>query len=107
MYFTALIDRKSIPESENLAGEARKAVEGFFYRNSEDAYQGCWRVLEERYGNSFVQRAFREKLMRWPKVGANDPLSLQEFFVTVMLSLLQPWLWRSNIKDTKQVYQIK
>lgn len=80
MYFTALIDRKSIPASENLAGEARKAVEGFFYRNSEDAYQGCWRVLEQRYGNScIVQRAFREKFMRWPKVGANDPLSLREF----------------------------
>lgn len=87
MSFTALIDRKSIPTSEKmfylktyLAGEARKAVEGFFYRNSHDAYQGTWKVLEERYGNPFiVQRAFREKLMRWPKVGVNDPLSLREF----------------------------
>lgn len=47
MSFTALIDRKLIPASEKmfylktyLAGDARKAVEGFFYRNSEDAYHG-------------------------------------------------------------------
>lgn len=80
--FTVLIDHKSISASEMfyLAGEARKAVEGFFYRNSEDAYQGAWKVLEERYGNSFiVQRAFRERLMKWPKIGTNDPLSLREF----------------------------
>ncbi|KAL1279543.1 hypothetical protein QQF64_026216 [Cirrhinus molitorella] len=31
-----------------ISGEARKAVEGFFYKNSEDAYLGAWRVLEER-----------------------------------------------------------
>ncbi|XP_073785217.1 uncharacterized protein [Danio rerio] len=87
MSFTALIDCKSIPASEKmfylktyLAGEARKAVEGFFYKNSDDTYQGAWRVLEERYGNPFIiQRAFRERLMRWPKVGVNDPFSLREF----------------------------
>ena len=63
-----------------LAGEALKAVEGFFYRDSEDAYRGAWQVLEERYGTSFiVQRVFREKLMKLPKIGANDPLSLREF----------------------------
>ncbi|RXN10419.1 hypothetical protein ROHU_030778 [Labeo rohita] len=85
--FLTLIDRKSIPEGEKmfylktyLGGEARKAVEGFFYRNSEDAYKGAWKVLEERYGNPFiVQRAFREKLMRWPKIGVNDPVALREF----------------------------
>lgn len=61
-----------------LCGEARKAVEGLFYWNSEDAYKGAWKVLEERYGNPFIiQRAFREKLMKWPKV--YDPASLQEF----------------------------
>lgn len=45
--FMALIGQKPLPDGEKmlylknyLAGEARKAVEGFFYRNSEDAYQG-------------------------------------------------------------------
>ncbi|KAL0148099.1 hypothetical protein M9458_056569 [Cirrhinus mrigala] len=84
--FSTLIDRKSIPAGEKmfylktyLGGEARKAVEGFFYRNSEDAYKGAWKVLKERYGNPFiVQRAFREKLMKWPKI-VNDPVALREF----------------------------
>lgn len=63
-----------------LAREARKAVEGFFYQNSEKAYQGAWAVLQDIYGSSFiVQRAFRDKLMKWPKIAANDPIVLREF----------------------------
>lgn len=45
--FMALVDQRPLPESEkmlylknDLAGDARKAIEGFFFRNSEDAYQG-------------------------------------------------------------------
>lgn len=72
MSFIALIDRKPLPPSEKmfylknyLAGEARKAVEGFFYRDSESAYSGAWKVLQDRYGNPFIiQKAFRDKLMR-------------------------------------------
>ncbi|KAL1258159.1 hypothetical protein QQF64_011403 [Cirrhinus molitorella] len=85
--FMALIDQKPLPASEKmlylksyLAGEARKAVEGFFYRNSEKAYEGAWAVLQDRYGSPFVvQRAFREKLMKWPKIASNDPIALREF----------------------------
>ncbi len=85
--FMTLIDQKPLPVSEKmfylknyLAGEARKAVEGFFYRNSEDAYRGAWAVLEDRYGSPFiVQRAFRHKLARWPKITANNPTALREF----------------------------
>lgn len=64
-----------------LAGEARKAVEGFFYRNSEDAYQSAWTLLQERYGNPFiVQKAFRlMRIMKWPKFSGSDPLALREF----------------------------
>ncbi|XP_042596033.1 uncharacterized protein LOC122139888 [Cyprinus carpio] len=87
MTFIALIDRKPLPPSEKmfylknyLAGEARKAVEGFFYRDSESAFNGAWKVLQDRYGNPFIiQKAFRDKLMRWPKINTNDPLALQEF----------------------------
>lgn len=83
----ALIGHKPLPAGEKmlylksyLAGEARKAVEGFFYRNSEDAYQGAWEILQERYGSSFVvQKAFRDKLMKWPKIAPNDPVALREF----------------------------
>ncbi|KAL0194545.1 hypothetical protein M9458_008117, partial [Cirrhinus mrigala] len=52
--FTTLIDRKPIPVSEKmlylksyLTGEARKAVEGFFYRSSEDSYESAWSVLKD------------------------------------------------------------
>lgn len=83
----ALVDQRPLQESEKmlylknyLAGEARKAIEGFFFRNSEDAYQGAWAVLQDRYGSPFVvQRAFRERLAKWPKIAANDPIALREF----------------------------
>ncbi|CAI5683011.1 unnamed protein product [Oreochromis niloticus] len=87
MSFMNLIDRKPLPASEKmfylknyLAGEARKAVGGFFYQDSENAYKGAWKVLEDRYGNPFIiQKAFGDKLMRWPKISTNDPLALREF----------------------------
>ncbi|XP_070412225.1 uncharacterized protein [Nothobranchius furzeri] len=87
MSFMTLIDRKPLPASEKmfylknfLAGEARKAAEGFFYRDSENAYNGAWNVLQDRYGNPFIiQKAFRDKLMKWPKISTNDPLALREF----------------------------
>lgn len=87
MSFLTLIGRKPIPAGEKmlylksyLTGEARKAVEGFFYRSSEDAYEGVWAVLEDRYGNPFVvQKAFRDKLMKWPKINSNDSSALREF----------------------------
>ena len=63
-----------------LAGEARKAVEGFFYRSSEDAYRGAWSVLKDRYGSPFVvQKPFRDKLMKWPKIGQSDSFALRDF----------------------------
>lgn len=84
MSFTTLIDRRPIPVSDKmlylkiyLTGEACRAVEGFFYRSSEDVYDRAWSVLKDRYGNPFVvQKAFRDKLMKWPKVGLNDSLAL-------------------------------
>lgn len=71
----ALIGSKPLPVCEKmlylknyLAGEAKKAVEGYFFRNTDQAYQGIWDVLQERYGSPFVvQRAFRTKLTKWPK----------------------------------------
>lgn len=87
MSFMTLIDRQPLPAHEKmfylknyLSRDARKAVEGFFYRSSEEAYQGALKVLEERYGNSFiVQKAYRDKLMKWPRIGTSDPAALREF----------------------------
>lgn len=87
MSFMALIDQKPILTSEKmfylktyLSGDALKAVEGFFYSTSEDAYKGAWKVLQERYGNPFiVQNAFRDKLAKWPKISSTDPRALRDF----------------------------
>ncbi|XP_057700916.1 uncharacterized protein LOC130921262 [Corythoichthys intestinalis] len=87
MAFTALIDKRPISSCEKmlylknyLTGEARKAVEGFFYRCSEDAYIAAWSVLKDRYGNPFVvQKAFRDKLVKWPKIGPSDCFALRDF----------------------------
>ena len=67
--FKALIDQKPLPVSEK-----------FFYLNSEDAYQGAWAVLDDRYGSPFiVQRAFEDRLMKWPQITDNNTKSLREF----------------------------
>lgn len=48
----ALIGSNTLPVCEKklylksyLAGEAKKAVEGYFFRNSDQAHQGIWDVL--------------------------------------------------------------
>lgn len=56
-----------------LTGEAHKAVEGFFYQSSEDAYEGAWSVLKDnRY--VVVQKAYD-----WPKIGPNYFMTLRDF----------------------------
>ncbi|XP_048041384.1 uncharacterized protein LOC125265300 [Megalobrama amblycephala] len=63
-----------------IDGEARSVLEGSFYRKDEQAYQQAWEKLNARYGHSFVvQRAFREKLNWWPKIGASEYVKLREF----------------------------
>ncbi len=83
----ALTDQKPLPAGEKmlyvkhyLVDEARKFVEGFFYRKSEEAYCSSSTLLEERYGNPcIVQKAFRDKLLKWPNISGSDPYALKEF----------------------------
>lgn len=85
--FKALIERRCSNPADRLfylqkyvSGEARSALEGSFYRKDEEAYQQAWQKLNARYGHSFVvQRAFREKLNKWPKIGAKEYVKLREF----------------------------
>ncbi|KAK0134290.1 hypothetical protein N1851_030141 [Merluccius polli] len=85
--FEALIERRCSNPVDRLfylqryiAGEAKSFLEGSFYRKDEEAYQQAWDRLNARYGNSFVvQRAFREKLNTWPKIGGKEFLKLREF----------------------------
>lgn len=85
--FKALIERRCLNPADRLFylqkhidGEARSVLKGSFYRKDEQAYQQAWEKLNARYDHSFVaQHAFREKLNRWPKIGASDYIKLREF----------------------------
>lgn len=85
--FKALIERRCSDPADRLfylqkyiAGEAKSSLEGSFYRKDEEAYQQAWDRLNARYGHSFVvQRAFRDKLNGWPKIGGKEYLKLRDF----------------------------
>ena len=85
--FTSLIDRKGISSADKLyylkkyvSGPAHKCIEGTFYRDDDEAYRDAWNKLNQRYGQPFViQRAFRDKLSKWPKVQTKDAEGLRAF----------------------------
>ena len=85
--FQTLIEDKGLTSAEKLfylrrylGGPALRAVEGFFFSTSEEAYVGAWKLLNGRYGHPFhIQEAFREKLGNWPKIKPKDGPALQEF----------------------------
>lgn len=85
--FKSLIERRCPNSADRLFylqryidGEAKSVLEGTFYRKDDQAYQQAWEKLNARYGHSFVvQRAFREKLSKWPKIGASEYVKLREF----------------------------
>ncbi|XP_061630981.1 uncharacterized protein LOC133478666 [Phyllopteryx taeniolatus] len=80
------IDRKSLPTTKMVTlkncpvGDARQAVEGFLHSDRKKSRKDVLAVLQERtYSPSLLERVFREKLMRWPKIKDNDPLALKAF----------------------------
>lgn len=85
--FMSLIDRKGISSADKLyylkkyvSGPAHKCLEGTFYRDDEEAYRDAWNKLNQRYGQPFVvQRAFRDKLSKWPKIQSKDAEGLRTF----------------------------
>lgn len=85
--FKALIERRCSNSADRLfylqkyiSGEAKSVLEGSFYRKDEEAYEQAWEKLNARYGHSFVvQRAYREKLNKWPKIASKEYVKLREF----------------------------
>lgn len=83
----SLIDRKGISLADKLyylkkyvCGRAHKCIEGTFYRDNDEAYRDTWNKLNQRYGQPFViQRAFRDKLSKWPKVQVKDAEGLRSY----------------------------
>ncbi|KAL1252053.1 hypothetical protein QQF64_019849 [Cirrhinus molitorella] len=85
--FQSLIDQKNISSADKLfylkkyvSGAAQKCLEGTFYRSDDEAYRDAWNKLNQRYGHPFmIQRAFRDKLSKWPKIQAKDAEGLRAF----------------------------
>ncbi|KAL1250801.1 hypothetical protein QQF64_018597 [Cirrhinus molitorella] len=85
--FKALIERRCKNPADKLfylqkyvSGEAQSVLEGSFYRKDDEAYDQAWEALNARYGHPFViQRAFREKLNNWPKIGSRESVKLRQF----------------------------
>ncbi|XP_051803238.1 uncharacterized protein LOC127533647 [Acanthochromis polyacanthus] len=85
--FKTLIERHCTNPAERLfylqryiSGEAQSVVEGSFFRKDDEAYSQAWEALNARYGHPFViQRAFREKLNNWPRVGSRESGKLRQF----------------------------
>ncbi|XP_032405324.1 uncharacterized protein LOC116710411 [Xiphophorus hellerii] len=85
--FAALIDKRNISPADKLyylkkyvGGSARQTLDGIFYRNDSDAYQDAWERLNQRYGHPFiVQKAYRERLAKWPKIQTNDSAGFRAF----------------------------
>ena len=85
--FKTLIENRGIPPEEKLyylkqyvTGPAKEAVSGFFFGATEEAYNGAWKTLRERYGHPFkIQQAFRDRLNKWPRIGPKDAPALQKF----------------------------
>ncbi len=85
--FSSLVDCKGISPADKLhllkryvTGPAQKCLEGTFYRSDEEAYRDALHKLDQRFGQPFVvQRAFRDKLSKWPKISSKDAEGLRTF----------------------------
>lgn len=85
--FRLLIEGKGITPDDKIfylkkyvAGDAKRAIEGFFFSGSASAYENAMTILEERFGHPFiVQRAFRNKLDNWPSIPARNPRMLRDY----------------------------
>ncbi|KAL8601152.1 hypothetical protein ACOMHN_002959 [Nucella lapillus] len=83
--FSLLIERQNIPRSEKLlylqkyvGGVAADALKGYFIMKDSAAFEQALKVLDERYGSSFViARAFRDKLDSWPVVKNRDSVAMR------------------------------
>lgn len=93
--FTSLIDKKDISGAEKLnylkkyvTGPAYKCLECSFNRTDDDAYREAWEELNRSYGQQVdVQRAFREKLSKWPKVLTKDGTQIEAKHSTVQTQM--------------------
>lgn len=93
--FISLVDCKGIAPADKrhllkryITGSALKCLEGTFYRSDEEAYKDAWKRLDQCYAQPFVvQKAFRDKLSRWPKINSKDAEGLRSFsdFLTACL----------------------
>ena len=62
-----------------LSGTAKETVEGYFLILTDDSFKDATRLLDARFGDTLVvASAFRDKLVKWPKVAPRDGLALRK-----------------------------
>ncbi|XP_051917653.1 uncharacterized protein LOC127598109 [Hippocampus zosterae] len=79
-----LIDKEPLITKKTLkhvrVDDGHQAVKGFPHRDQQKAHNEASALLKKRTDSpSALESAFREKLMRWPKIRDNDPLALKAF----------------------------
>ena len=85
--FSSLFDSSVLSASEKLmylkryvGGPAKRCIEGMFLGNDEASFQEALRILEQRYGSSYlVAESIMKKICNWPKLPNRDPKMLREF----------------------------
>ncbi len=85
--FSVLIENRGIDAKEKihylrkyLAGDPKKAVDGLFFFNNEEAFSKAMEIIERRYGNPFfIAEAFRDKIDKWEKISTHDHKAVQNF----------------------------
>ena len=110
--FEALVENKRIPGCDKihylkryLSGEALQCVEGHFLFSTVESFIAAKRVLDERYGDSYiVEDAFRSKLAKWPKVPPMNNKALRQFsdFLRQCLSAIPAIPSLSVLNDVRE-----
>ena len=63
-----------------VQGPAKDAINGVLQRTSPDTFHNAMKILDERYGDSFiVAGAFQDKLDNWPRISGRDGEALRRY----------------------------
>ena len=85
--FDTLISTRAIPDEKRLhylkkylGGDAKSCVEDHFLLVTPNAYEDACKLLDFRFGDSYtLEKAFRDKREKWPKVAPRDSPALRKF----------------------------
>ena len=95
--------------SKYLSDKVKEDVEGYFCQNTEEAFSDAMKLLDERFGNSFIiGEAFRDKIDNWPKIHNRDGRGLRKFadFLRQCLSAMNSISSLQHLNDEREQRKI-